>query len=181
MPQNLIKDVQAVLEDISSRVDQIVQETNLHCPTGCGACCHSPDIEAMPVEMLPLAELAISQGITTKGTLCPFFQPHQLTNLKGRCGAYALRPSICRIFPYGTTKDKTGTVRWNKCSKMPESKEVEKTKTTILEGKTLNYTLAKQELQDLQPELSETMPINKALIGAMNYIKAKTCYNTKCN
>lgn len=178
MLKTLIKDVQTQLNNISLEVDSFVESTNLRCPTGCGACCYSPEIEAMPVEMLPLAELALTNShINLETKQCPFFQPNPLNSSKGRCTAYNLRPSLCRIFPYGTSKDKKGGIKWNPCSKMVDKEGIERSRKVIENGKGLTYTIARQKLQDLQPSLAETMPINEALMSAMQYIKAKTCYD----
>ena len=172
----LITTVQEKLNEISTEVDAILQKTNLKCPTNCGSCCHSPNVEAMPIEMLPLAMYASEHGVSATSSKCPFFKPAIGDQNKGRCTVYELRPSICRIFPYGHSNDKEGKVRWNPCSKMNDQQAITKMREIISAGEGITYSKAKQELQDIYPPLSTTMPINDALIVAKNHISAKQSF-----
>jgi len=169
----IVEDVQAVLGGIAGEVQAFADRAGIACPAGCGACCHSPNVEAMPVEMLPMAKQIIESGVfpDTSGKTCPMFRAHPTNPSLGRCGAYHVRPSVCRIFPYGFSRDKNGEARWRPCSKMtvsPESLSV--AMQDVASGHGISYERARLALQDLVPSLAERLPINEALAEAIQFL-----------
>jgi len=163
--------VQAKLDSIAAAVQRFATKAGLSCPTGCGACCHSPEVEAMPVELLPMANHILASGVNveTSGLTCPMFRPDAQNKMLGRCGAYQFRPSICRIFPYGFSRDKNGGFRWRQCSKMENpAASINAAIQDVLAGNGVSYEVARHSPQDLAPNMAETMPINAALSQAVN-------------
>ena len=167
---DIIELVQAELDRIAAGAQQFAANSGLSCPPGCGSCCLSPDVEAMPVEMLPMAKHILDSGLAvdTTGRQCPMFMPNPLNAKLGRCGAYGFRPSICRIFPYGFSRDKNGESRWRPCSQMTNpAAGVESATRDVFDGNGISYELARHDLQDLAPNMAARLPINEALAEAI--------------
>ena len=100
-------------------------QTGLNCPVGCGNCCESTEVEAAPVELLPLAvmlwetgaeadALTRLEGAATRA--CVFHRPDELCHGQGRCSIYPWRPLTCRLFGYAAVRLKTGQLEMTICS-----------------------------------------------------------------
>ena len=50
-----VKAVERIFNELEEEINNFKSLTNLHCLSGCGKCCTKPDIEASPLEFLPLA------------------------------------------------------------------------------------------------------------------------------
>ena len=127
LPQK-VKDVQRVYAALDRHIDRLQQSTGMHCPAGCGQCCKKPDIEASPVEFLPLALSWLDEGILweqyealqkKEDTLCFVFRPN-ITKFGGLCNAYDHRGLICRLFGYSARLDKEGRKELVTCKKIKE-------------------------------------------------------------
>jgi len=97
--------------------------TGLVCPPGCGRCCENPRVDATVVEMVPAALWLVESGLAEEfrqraeqahGAWCIFFEP-QGDGL-GRCGAYAWRPTICRLFGFAGVRRKGGARELAACA-----------------------------------------------------------------
>ena len=105
--------------------------TGLHCPPGCGQCCQHPEVEATPLEMLPLALELSRQGeamawharLTAIAGLspCVLYQPDQHIPGNGRCQMYEWRPTVCRLFGFAAVKDKFGQSHLAVCARHKQS------------------------------------------------------------
>lgn len=109
------RDVLRIFHDADDATRAFQEQSGLTCPEGCGRCCENPRIEATTVEMLPMALALMEQGRGDEmhararerhGHLCVFFEQHG--DGKGRCTAYAWRPTLCRLFGYAGVRRKHG-------------------------------------------------------------------------
>ena len=145
-------------------------KSKIGCRPGCGECCKNPNIYASPVEMIPAAlklikdnraEEFIKEGQFNK--TCHFFN--------GQCTAYGERPVVCRLFGWCSVASKTGELRISLCKVI---KEDNKELVTELESGSLgnapdikNWA---EKVRQLDPTLSEPLPINQALHIALEKI-----------
>jgi uncharacterized protein len=169
---------------IDRLTDVFLSTTQLHCPVGCGWCCSSPDVEATPLEMLPLAvelfrrkeaELWLERLREEKETsTCLFYHPDRLVSGNGRCEVYQWRPTICRLFGWSTVTNKSGQPELLACSRhkamMP--KLVERATDAIANGwEAPNLVALSQQVTNIDPDLGrQRMPINQALRVALERV-----------
>ncbi|QDV06134.1 Flagellin N-methylase [Planctomycetes bacterium Poly30] len=107
--------------------------SGLACPPACGACCLSPEVEATVLEMGPMAQDLTEEGRAdamlqalaladlapaARPGRCVMYQPDAADPKRGRCGAYAARPLICRVFAFGTRRERSGRVALVSCRTM---------------------------------------------------------------
>ena len=116
--QKIIKDMMSLYEEIGRQTINFAGQTGLRCKVGCGACCETPEIETTVAEVLPLAVYLWSEGIAqniletlradpSQG-VCALYQPEVSHKGNGRCGIYAYRPALCRLFGFAARSDKYG-------------------------------------------------------------------------
>jgi Fe-S-cluster containining protein len=99
--------------------------SKVHCPSLCGYCCATANVQTSTLEMLPLAvELWSTNKAdfwlkklnrTPSKRKCVFFHQHKTDRFKGRCQAYSLRPLICRLFGFSFNKNKDGGFAYGGC------------------------------------------------------------------
>jgi len=130
---SIVRKVRAV-ERLFGRLDEEISQfrgvTGVHCISGCGKCCTKPDIEASPLEFLPLAfhlfltgkaETTLEQIAHEQSSICLIYSPLSLIdNTKGSCGNYTYRGLICRLFGYGSSRDKFGELKMVTCKLIKE-------------------------------------------------------------
>jgi len=104
--------------------------SGLDCPPGCSTCCLSENVEATPLEMLPLAfhlfrtrqaELVlkrIERQADSNSNRCILFRPDLGDTDSGACSEYSHRALVCRLFGYAGGKDRTGRPRLAFCRVM---------------------------------------------------------------
>ncbi len=103
--------------------------TGLHCPRSCGQCCANPDIEATPLEMLPMVmDLLDSKKLTLEfiqaieqSPLCFAYSMNQNNPSIGQCLEYNNRPSICRMFGVAGYKLKNESTTVSVCKVFKEN------------------------------------------------------------
>jgi Fe-S-cluster containining protein len=135
--------VMAEFDAVDRAIEAFVAASKLSCPPECGACCNSPEVEATTVELLPMAEAlvaeeradevlaaldaALARGVSGAGlgepvpSRCVMYRPDPADAARGRCGAYAVRPLICRMFGFGTRRERTGRTELVACRVMRAS------------------------------------------------------------
>lgn len=154
--------------------------TGMRCLTGCGRCCMKPDIEASPLEFLPLAfswfiegkaEEKLNELTSNSSGICLVFQPVHLSDRSGSCGDYAYRGLICRLFGYATSRDKNGARKLVTCNliktEQPEAYQaaVDKISNNEKIPSFINYY---QKLSQIDFRLAnQMMPINAAIREAL--------------
>ncbi len=109
---------------------RLALRTALACPPGCGACCLSPDVETTLAEVRPLASALCDSGVAGAvlerlGALaaagerrCALYEPDPADPRRGRCGAYAERPLVCRLFGFTARRDRNGAPELVACAVM---------------------------------------------------------------
>ncbi|MGE5343205.1 MAG: YkgJ family cysteine cluster protein [Candidatus Omnitrophota bacterium] len=113
--ESIANEVKMVFEDIDRDTAQFIHQTGMQCIDGCCHCCMRPDIEASPIEFLPLAFHLYSEGkaetfieyLQNMGdpSFCPLLS-YDAIEKKGLCKVYEYRPLICRLFGFSAMMDK---------------------------------------------------------------------------
>jgi Fe-S-cluster containining protein len=143
-------------------------EAKFACPSGCGQCCRNPEIEATPLEMLPLALFYIEAGqeqeilkdlSTSNRDYCFFYRHDKNDTSKGRCDIYKYRPTLCRLFGVAKVGE-----RFSVCKILKEnngSSFLELTENKLPITSMNDWSM---RLNGLDPNLGQKMlPINQAL------------------
>lgn len=176
-----VKAVKRVYASLDNAIAQLQQDSGLHCLSGCGECCKKPDIEATPLEFLPLAlqfydegraEIALEEIRQSKSTLCYVFRPH-VTNFGGLCNEYPHRGLICRLFGFTARRNKEGQSELVTCKLIKEQQKelYEQVVTDIRSGKKVPvmsdyYT----RISNIDPSLTQFYPINEAMVKAIETV-----------
>jgi uncharacterized protein len=109
--------VRKVFEELDEHLSNVAQKAGLRCPAHCGFCCNKPDIEASPIEFLPLAawlyetnqiDEYLEKLENNSDGLCVNFFPKAHTKGKWSCRQYEHRGLICRLFGYGFRLNRDG-------------------------------------------------------------------------
>jgi Fe-S-cluster containining protein len=116
--RSLAKQIEELLAAADEAARGYGDQVGLRCPEGCGACCQTPEIAATVLEMLPMAVALLGDGEAMLERIrerveCPVFE--DFGGGKGRCGQYAKRPLVCRLFGYAGVADKHGLVQLAMC------------------------------------------------------------------
>ncbi|MBF0122945.1 MAG: YkgJ family cysteine cluster protein [Candidatus Omnitrophica bacterium] len=123
-----IRSVRRIYVEVDRATQSFRKKVGLGCPDRCGHCCANSNVETTVLEMLPLAEELLRRGEAEAWWQetenrdfpgqCVFYIPDEGEQNQGRCGVYALRPLICRMFGYTGNKDKYGRIRLVACNVM---------------------------------------------------------------
>lgn len=179
----LTEEVRAVLGRLTEESNAVLKASGLGCRSGCGACCLTPGIEARPLELLPLAtaleasgdaEAAYAAATADPGGICVFYQRTEgSAGERGRCGVYALRPALCRLFGAAGVRTKGG-VKALACKvqklDMPEAVAAAEDMLVHNQGPLAgDFGMA---LSSLAPgsALAEPQPFNRALVVALEKV-----------
>lgn len=176
--------VMASYTQVDQEIAAFQAATQLRCPPGCGRCCQSPTVEATPLELLPLALELWQRGeaqawlerITANDRgQCVFYQPDPIVPGNGRCQVYLWRPTVCRLFGFATTTDKTGTSHLVTCAhlKATAPQQVNQADAMVAAGgaEAPNFIRVAQEIAGLEPGVGhQRMPINQALRVAIEKV-----------
>ncbi|XOV93922.1 MAG: YkgJ family cysteine cluster protein [Bacteroidota bacterium] len=178
-----VKAVEKVFSRLEVETNALKEHTGMHCLPGCGRCCMKPDIEASPLEFLPLAYSWFEEGKAYEKleeldsnpmNICLVFKPVYLSDRNGSCGDYEHRGLICRLFGYATSRDKNGERRLVTCNlikqEQPDSyqKAVDKIADKEYLPSFINYY---QQLVQIDFRLAnEMLPINKAIKVALHEV-----------
>lgn len=120
-----VKAVEKIFNALGNEIHKFQAATGIHCIEGCGACCTKADIEAAPLEFLPLAyqlfvkhrawEMLEKLNRNNAEDLCVFFECDSDPEKSGRCAEYPHRGLICRLFGFSSSQCRTGVVRFATC------------------------------------------------------------------
>ncbi len=120
-------EVVSVHAKIDRQTEAFQRTTNIRCPDGCGACCHSPHVEASVIDVLPLAAELVERGLTESvidrihererrgDSSCVLFHADPADPKQGRCSMYARRPAVCRLFGFAGRLDADGHPQYSGC------------------------------------------------------------------
>ena len=128
--RNKILQVLKVYREIEKNTYKLKKNSNLKCPEGCKECCYSREVEASPIELLPLAYFLLrtnfDRNILEKlkekidDKVCIFLYNDRSEKEKYGCTVYKLRPLICRLFGYYGVKNKYGQLKFSGCKVMKQ-------------------------------------------------------------
>lgn len=187
-----VRAVEKVFAALDGEIRSFQNASQIRCLEGCGKCCFKPDIEATPLEFLPLAfDLFLNKKIDEVYTdlssgekpYCHLFAPRPLNMDKGSCSQYAHRGLICRLFGYSAMKDKTGQKKYVTCKIIKESQgeKVETTQQLIKEGGEIpmmsDYYF---QIRSIDPDMgTNRYPINEAMKKAIEHVLAYYAYRRR--
>lgn len=182
--------VEKLFKRLDNDISEFRKESGIYCFSGCGKCCNKPDIEASPLEFLPLAFHWFSHGKAdemlqqlekNQSLNCMIYKPLSVDDPNhGHCGEYQYRGLICRLFGYGAGKDKYGQLRIVTCKLIKEQQvenyekavEILKSKSTVPV-----FTDYYQKLMQIDFRLTKDMlPINEAIQAALETVMQYYAY-----
>lgn len=187
-----VRAVEKIFAALDSEIKIFQGTSQISCLAGCGKCCFKPDIEATPLEFLPLAfDLFLTRRIdevfdelsTSEKAYCHLFTPKPLSLDKGSCGQYVHRGLICRLFGYSAMKTKNSERKYITCKPIKESQaeKVEAVNRSLKEGGKVplmsDYYF---QIRSIDPDLgTNRYPINEAIRKAIEYVMAYYAYRRR--
>jgi Fe-S-cluster containining protein len=187
--QKIIRDMMVLLEGIDRRTKEFSSSTGLKCRDGCGACCENPQVETTLAEVLPLAASLWAGGTAenkledirardSKG-VCVFYNPDPVHPGRGRCGIYAFRPGLCRLFGFSARKNKKGQPELLTCKiiKSSQPEDCRQTQESLQKGDLeapvmTHHAMAVANIDPVHGQ--KCFPINEAVRLAIEKIGYKT-------
>ncbi|WP_340153897.1 YkgJ family cysteine cluster protein [uncultured Marivirga sp.] len=182
--------VEKLFKGLDKEISDFRRESDIYCFSGCGKCCNKADIEASPLEFLPLAFHWFSQGRAdemfekleaNQSLNCLVYQPLSIYDQNhGHCGEYDFRGLICRLFGYGASRDKYGELRMVTCKLIKEN-QVENYERAVEMLKSKSpvpiFTDYYQKLMQIDFRLAiDMLPINEAVLSALEAVMQYYAY-----
>lgn len=179
---SLEHELSALFSRIDARTSELAEAAGLACPPGCGRCCTSPEVETTVVECLPLARELVARGalqavlarLRPEERTCALYEPDSGDPARGRCGMYAWRPSVCRLFGFAARGDKYGRAELVRCKVLFEHDPAAGARAAELvreQGLGARFGEVALEVASLDPQLGERLlPINVALRSALERV-----------
>jgi uncharacterized protein len=182
--ESKVEKVVALFEKLELEIASFNLKANLHCLSGCGKCCTTPNIVASSLEFLPWAFHSFLEGkaeelleeLKNKSSkICQIYRPFTLLDgINGKCSNYKYRGLICRLFGYAASKDQYGKHRMATCKFIKETQQENYNKTEEL----INNGLYIPVISDYYMNLSQIdlqqgttlLPINIALKLALEEV-----------
>ncbi|MEQ8471131.1 MAG: YkgJ family cysteine cluster protein [Marinoscillum sp.] len=182
--------VERLFGRLDTEISVFQKASGLHCLAGCGKCCNKADIEASPLEFLPLAfhwfinheaEERLAALEQNSSSICTIYSPLTIENLtQGSCSIYPYRGLICRLFGYGASRDKVGELRLVTCKLIKEnqvdnySKAIELLKNEEYVPIFSDYYKKLMQIDFLAG--NQIMPINDAIREALEMVLSYYAY-----
>lgn len=185
-----VRAVERLFGHLDKEIAAFRDTTKIHCVSGCGKCCNKPDIEASPLEFLPLAfhwfirheaESKLEQIRNSATPICHVYSPLSVENLTlGSCTLYPHRGLICRLFGYGASRDKFGELRLVTCKIIKEQQAADYLQAVehIKQGNYVPiFSDYYKKLMQIDFHLgNQIMPINEAIAEAIEIILSYYAY-----
>jgi len=170
--------VEEVFKELDDHIDRMTSKTGMKCIHLCGACCRKTDIEASPIEFIPLAKWLYQNGKvdefltkldqSDKTGYCVLFSPDAWKDGNWGCTNYEKRGLICRLFGFGYRLNREGTPELVTCKLLKEScpEAVASARQSGIETPEevplfRNYSM---QLFSIDPDLANNrLPINQAI------------------
>lgn len=172
--------LQKVFDEMGATFSGFQNQSGLSCLSGCGKCCLFPDVESTVLECLPLALKIHQEGqldiwlerVEKADHVCVMWEGNRETGA-GKCTAYGVRPSICRVFGASGYFDKNHEVSLSVCKLIKEAQPA--LLKEMLQGRNQENTPMISswytKIQNLGPrELLERRPMNQAIAGALQLV-----------
>lgn len=176
-----VRSVQRTYAKLDAEIAKMQSKTGLHCISGCGECCKKPDIEATPIEFLPLAlelfdnnlaEQFLDELAQANGPTCHLFRPY-VTNFGGLCSNYPHRGLICRLFGFTARITKEGQSELVTCKliKAEQSVAYEAAVSSIKQGEKIPVmSHFYSRMANIDSNLNTFYPINVAMRKAIETV-----------
>jgi len=187
-----VRAVEKVFAALDGEIRSFQNTSQIRCLEGCGKCCFKPDIEATPLEFLPLAfDLFLTKRIdevyadlnSGEKPYCHLFAPKPLSLDKGSCSQYTHRGLICRLFGYSAMKGKSGERKYITCRNIKETQgdKVEAAQQAINDGGEISMMSDFYfRIRSIDPDMgTNRYPINEAMKKAIEYVMAYYAYRRR--
>tara|TARA_Y100001949_G_C15913880_1_gene298116 strand:- start:97 stop:705 length:609 start_codon:yes stop_codon:yes gene_type:complete len=185
-----VRAIERLFDRLDGEISLFQQTSGLHCYAGCGKCCNKADIDASPLEFLPLAfhwfmnheaEHKLELLNKEQSPICHIYSPLSIDNLtSGSCSIYQHRGLICRLFGYGASKDKLGQLRLVTCKLIKENQleNYEKTQKLLKDNEYVPvFSDYYKKLAQIDFHLgNQIMPINEAIKEAVETVLSHYAY-----
>lgn len=174
--------VEKIFKELDDHIAVTTSKTGMKCVNLCNACCLNKDIEASPIEFIPLAASLYESGMVDKFLIrldksdetgyCTFFSPEAWKKGNWACMNYEKRGLICRLFGFGYRLNREGIPELVTCKVMKEScpEAVAKARHYGIEapGEIPLFRNYSMQLFSIDPDLAiNLLPINKAIRSAI--------------
>lgn len=174
----IVSAVEKVFKELDEHITLTTSKTGMKCASLCNLCCSTTNIEASPVEFIPLAAWLYENGAvddflkrlekSEKTGHCPLFLPDAWKEGKGGCLNYEKRGLVCRLFGFGYRLDRESIAELVTCKVLKDSIPVAVTRAQRLGIESpdsipifSNYSM---QLYSADPDLAiQHLPINKAI------------------
>lgn len=177
-------EVRQVFAELDIEIKVFMEESQLSCISGCGACCANPNVHASVLEFLPLAFDLYEKGKAEKAlelleevgeeAFCIIYKSFSQDAKSGFCSDYANRGMICRLFGSAARRNKEGKKELITCKIIKEQKAdlYQRTVQVIKEGAVVPSSGdAYSQLYNIDFQLTkEQFPINVAIKKALEAV-----------
>ncbi|MEI6275830.1 MAG: hypothetical protein WCP08_07560 [Prolixibacteraceae bacterium] len=177
----IIDEVEKIFGELDAHLQTTAGQSGLKCPDFCGVCCRKSDLEASPLEFMPLAAWLYKTGKVDEFLAkldhpthpwCACFDPDAVARGEWGCQYYEHRGLICRLFGFGFRLNREGlpvlvTCKIMKCTQSAAVAKAGEMAASSPEEMPVfsNYFM---RLMTLDPELAvPQMPINQAIRTAI--------------
>jgi Fe-S-cluster containining protein len=179
--------LQALYLEADQETAAYAAASGLGCPEGCGACCHSTEVEISLLEALliirdqrlrsdwPERMALVEQAREGGARICAFFEAEPGAQGDGRCGVYPVRGLVCRLFGFAGRRDSYGNREPVVCRVMRggNSERVPEIRAMIDGGLALpvfeEYRMRVDAL--CNPDQARLYPVNEALWRAIGKLE----------
>ena len=177
-------EVRQVFTELDIEIKAFMEQSQLSCVSGCGACCANPNVHASVLEFLPLAFDLYEKGKAQKAlelldevgedANCIIYKSFSEDGKSGFCSDYANRGMICRLFGSAARRNKEGKKELITCKIIKEQKAelYQRTALAIKEGAAVPSSGdAYSKLYNIDFLLTqEQFPINIAIRKALQTV-----------
>lgn len=182
-----VNEVKKVLEEAEIQTNYFGQKNGISCPSGCGLCCITPNIEASPLEFLPAAYQLYRDGKAETAlelvrekplkSVCIFYDDAPGTT--ERCTMYANRGLVCRLFGYSARINKLNQYSMITCQIIKQSEPYNKLGQPELRFAPLAAGFYMQLRNIDIREGDRMMPVNEAIRNAIEMVLLHFSYSNK--
>jgi len=170
--------VEEVFRELDEHLALMTSETGMKCLHLCNACCRKTDIEASPIEFIPLASWLYKTGKideflaqldrSDETGYCVLYSPDAWKEGNWGCLNYEKRGLICRLFGFGYRLNREGIPELVTCKLLKENcpEAVAKARQSGIDtpDKVPLFRNYSMQLYSIDPDLAiQQLPINQAI------------------
>ena len=168
--------------ELNQMILQFQLKSGLRCPVSCrGVCCLKEDVYTTVTEMLPVAHSVLLNGESRYWieqlesmppvSRCVFYSENVHENSQGHCCQYNLRPTICRMFGFASTRNKRGELKLSTCKIIKQEDPDSYRFATEIQTEAPCFSNVSSMLYGLKPSIdARLLPINEALKSALTRV-----------